>query len=98
MTVKKAIKGLDMLIQNKTKVREGVLDPAQPWNSKDTIIQDMAKMMGERLQNDLEWLYAIKKQLLPHQHLTKIVCKHLKKDQDICDGQKYCMNCNKDLC
>lgn len=57
----------------------------------------LAKLMADGLQNDLEWLHALKRQLIPHQHLTKIVCTHPKKDHDIADGQTYCMNCNKDL-
>ncbi len=97
MTVKKAIQGLDILIPNKKKVQAGILDPTQPWNKNNDLVNAMAKFMADGLQNDLDWLIALKRQLLPHQHLTKIVCTHPKKDHDIADGQKYCMNCNKDL-
>ncbi len=53
--------------------------------------------MAEELQKDVIWLHTIKKQLLPVQHLTKIVCRHPKNDRDVCGGQMYCMNCNADL-
>ena len=89
--------GLDLLIQNKQKVREGMLDPAQLWNKDEDIVNRMVKMIADRLQNDLEWLQAIKRQLLPEQHRTKIVCRHPKEDHDVCDDQKYCMGCNQDL-
>jgi len=97
MSVKKAIKGLDILIQNKHKIREGMLDSTQSWNKDDDIVSRMANTISGGLKNDIDWLHAIKRQLLPEQHRTKIVCKHQKKDQDVCDGQKYCMNCNQDL-
>ena len=89
--------GIDLLIQNKEKIRSGLLDPIQQWNKDEDIVSRMVKMMADRLQNDLEWLQAIKRQLLPEQQRTKIVCRHPKKDHDVSDGQKYCMGCNMDL-
>ena len=97
MTVKKAVMGLDLLIQNKQKVRERILDLTQSWNKDKDVVSSMANRMADELQNDLNWLQAIKRQLLPEQHRTKIVCRHPKKDHDIANGQKYCMACNQNL-
>ncbi|MFY9300456.1 MAG: hypothetical protein WAO91_04635 [Candidatus Nitrosotenuis sp.] len=98
MSVKKAITALDMLIENKQKVRAGVLDPAQSWNQNKDLVGEMANMMADEFQNDVKWLQAIKRHLLPEQHRTKIACRHPKKDHAVtADGQKYCINCNADL-
>lgn len=40
MTVKKAIQAIDMLLENKKKVRAGILDPTQSWNEE----KDMVRM------------------------------------------------------
>ena len=97
MTVKKAIMGLDLLIKDKQKVRTGMLDPTQPWNKGKDMSNDLAGTMATVLQRDVDWLQAIKRQLLSEQHRTRIVCRHPKKVHDVADGQKYCMNCNANL-
>ena len=98
MTVKKAIKGLNMLIENKHESRAGMLAPEKPWIQKEDCITSLAHTIADNLENDIEWLQAIKRQLLPEQHRTKIVCRHPKKDHDTSpDGQKYCMGCNANL-
>lgn len=98
MSVKKAVEHIDFLLEKRQKFIEGMLNPLQPWNKGEDVVSKMVKMMAEELQKDVEWLRSIKKQLLPVQHLTKIVCRHPKKDHDIDgNGQKYCMNCNADL-
>lgn len=98
MTIRKAIMVLDMLIENKRKTREVMLDPTESWNEGDDAANRMVNQIAKNLQNDVDWLQAVKRQLLPEQHRTKIVCKHPKKDHDVtADGQKYCMNCNLDL-
>ena len=98
MTVKKALEGLDFLIQNKYEVRTGMLDPTQIWNKEKDLANDAANTIATVLQRDIDSLNAIKRQLLPEQHRTKIVCKHPRRDHDISpDGQKYCMNCNANL-
>ncbi|MDE1728934.1 MAG: hypothetical protein KGH81_07145 [Thaumarchaeota archaeon] len=99
MTVKKAIKILDLLIENKAQVKSGVLDLLHQWsvNGEDVMTRN-AKMIVNLLQNDVDWLQGTKRQLLPEQHRTKIVCRHPKKDHDTDgSGQKYCMNCNANL-
>ncbi len=96
MTVK-SLQAIDMLLENKKKVRTGILDPNESWNKHDDMVKDLANFTAERLQVDVEWLQAIKNQLLPEQHRTKIICRHPKKDHDMCGDQKYCMACNANL-
>jgi len=98
MSVKKAIWAIDLLMENKQKVKAGMLDPEKPWNCREDCVTSLVRTEVNNLQNDVEWLQAIKRQLLPEQHRTKIVCRHPKKDHDIDpDGRKYCMNCNANL-
>lgn len=98
MTVKKAIRGLDMFIENKLAGKKEMLDPEKLYNKNQDCITSLVRVMVGNLQNDIEWLQAIKRQLLPEQHRTKIVCRHPKKDHDTDpDGRKYCMNCNANL-
>jgi hypothetical protein len=97
MAVKKAILGLDLMIQHKEKIRKDMLDPESLWNMGEPKINGMATSIASFLQGDVDYLYAIKRELLPEQARIKIVCRHPKKDHDIADGQKYCMNCNANL-
>lgn len=99
MSVKKAITLLDLLIENKAEVKSGILDLLRQWGfDGQDIMSRNARMVTNVLQNDIEWLQAIKRHLLPEQHRTKIVCRHPKKDHDIDpDGRKYCMGCNANL-
>lgn len=97
MSVKKAIRALDELIENKQKFKIDILSPEIFGKSDEHIIKSLRRTMTGILDNDVEWLHAIKRQLLPEQHRTKIVCSHPKKDQDVCGGQRYCMNCNANL-
>lgn len=98
MSVKKAIQDLDLLIKNKKYIKSGVLDLLCKWDKdNEDIVSRDARLLVRSLQSDLDWLHGIKKQLLPEQHRTKIVCTHPIEDHDICDNQKYCMNCNQDL-
>lgn len=97
MAVKKAIMGLDMLIENKQKMKTDILGPEMFGGTTEPMLISLGRTMTTLLQKDLEWLQAIKRQLLPEQHRTKIVCRHPKKDHDIADGQKYCMGCNANL-
>ena len=81
------------MLKYKKERKQGIMNPNQPWNQGDDIIKDMASLVAEGIDNDIEWLTAIKKQL---PQLSK--CRHPKKDHDITkDGQKYCMSCNTDL-
>lgn len=98
MTVKKAIHVLDALIECKQESKTRMLSTEKPWNHEEDSVKRLARVIAENLQGDVEWLQAIKRQLLPEQHRTKIVCKHLKKYHDIDgNGQKYCTGCNMDL-
>ena len=98
MTIKKAITILDLLIDTKGEVKSGIMDLLFKWGyDGQDVMNRNAKMIISGIQNDIEWLQGIKNELLPEQHRTKIVCRHPKKDHDVCAGQKYCMNCNADL-
>lgn len=98
MTVKNAIQVLDALIECKQDYKTRMLSPEKPWNREEDGAKRLARAFAENLQSDVESLQAIKRQLLPEQHRTKIVCKHLKKYHDIDgNGQKYCTGCNMDL-
>ena len=82
MTVLKALKMLDWWIaQREHAIKELLAD------SKDfevmTILRDSEKTIISNLK-------LIRNQLIPK-------CKHPKKMQDMCGGQKYCMQCNWDL-
>ncbi len=99
MTVKKAITFIDLLVENKKEFKSGIMDLLFKWGyDGQDVMNRNAKMFVSMIQNDIEWLQGIKKELLPEQHLTKIICSHPKKDHDVDpNGQKYCMNCNANL-
>ena len=98
MSVSKAIKDLDFLIQNKQQMKSRLIDPKMLWNRGESMMKGLVEDLALVLQRDIDNLRHIKRQLLPEQHQTKIVCKHPKKMHDTSpDGQKYCMNCNADL-
>ncbi|GEM_PF-5896492 len=71
MTVKKAIRALDMLLENKQKMKTDVLSPEMFGKTDEPILKSIANTLEHVLQNDIEWLQAIKRQLLPEQHRTK---------------------------
>ena len=71
MTVKKAIMCLDILIENKQESKVGMLSPEKPLNHKEDCVTSLARAIARNLQNDVEWLQAIKRQPLPEQHRTK---------------------------
>lgn len=93
MTLEKAHLLLNLMIKHKRDAREGLLDPKQLWNRDDDVMRGAASTMADGIENDIEWLETIKKQLP-----TPPKCSHPKKMQDVTkDGQRYCMNCNADL-
>lgn len=99
MAVKKAISSIDLLIQEKKDFRTKIVGSEElPPLIQGDMINRFDRAMWSMLQGDIEWLQTIKRQLLPDQHRTKIVCRHPKKDHDTDgSGQKYCMNCNANL-
>jgi len=38
MTVKKALRALDLLIENKQESKTGMLAPEKPWNNKEDCV------------------------------------------------------------
>jgi len=91
MTLKKAIKILDWLIEQETTRAEGFVDPKHSWNQGFDCMKDLAKSLSDSIQNEVEVLQMLRKELVPN-------CKHPKKMQDVdSNGNRYCMNCNMDL-
>lgn len=98
MTIKKAIQGLDIMIENKRQLRVNLLDSSRSWNKDNTASKSLVDSLTSSLEFDVEVLSGIRTHLLPKQKKLDISCKHSKKDHDITkDGQKYCINCNADL-
>ena len=82
MTVPKALKLLDWWIaQRENIIKEIFLDCKD--SETMTIIHNSEKTIISNLK-------LIRAELIPK-------CKHPKKMQDTCNGQKYCMACNWDL-
>lgn len=84
MTVKKAIKLVDLWIEHRE-------ESIKKLNSEN-IFNDFSitKTLVDCDQRIIDNLKLIKKELVPK-------CRHPKKMQDICAGVKYCMDCNCDL-
>lgn len=90
MTVKKAINLTEWLLETNEKFRNGLLDPKMSWNQDNDTCKGLVGAIVAVSKRDSEVLMAILKELVPK-------CKHPKKMQDVCGGQRYCMNCNMDL-
>lgn len=91
MTVKKAIKILDWLIEQQTSRVEGFADPSRLWNQDNDMMRDFVKSMSDSIQNEIQVLQILRKEIVPN-------CKHPKKMQDVeANKNRYCMNCNMDL-
>ena len=92
MTLAKAYKLLELAIKDKKVKISDFRDPKMSWNQGEKLSYDLADGISKYLENDIDWLQAIMKQLPP---LSK--CKHPKELRDKCDGKFYCMGCNEDL-
>jgi len=91
MTVKKALKILELYIKKKENLKNGLLDMNMHWNQDQDCVMRLSKELGIVTNKDVEILNSLIKQLKPN-------CKHPKKSQDIDpDGNLYCMDCNLDL-
>lgn len=91
MTVKKALKLLDFLIEYEEKMQNTMSDPTKSWNIGGDNIVKLAKTLSSCHKDNVRVLNIIKKELVPN-------CKHPKKIRDkTANGQWYCMSCNLDL-
>jgi len=91
MTVKNALKILDGYYEQKANLKNGLEDPTKVWNIGYDLMTQVAKMIADSIDTDLNILNDIKKQIQPK-------CKHPKKFHDKGpDGNLYCMGCNLDL-
>lgn len=84
MTVKKAIKLLDLWIEHREESIEKL--------NSEYIFNDFSitKTLVDCDQRIIDNLKLIKKELVPK-------CKHPKNMRDTCKGVVYCMNCNLDM-
>ena len=92
MTLAKAYKLVNLAIKDKKVKIHDFRNPTMPWNQGEKLSWELADGIATYLENDLEWLKAIMKQLPPQPK-----CKHPKELHDKCEGKIYCMGCNEDL-
>lgn len=91
MTIQKARKLVDWLLENDKKLRNDLLDPEKSWNKgKPDMIGELAGEFARIFERDCKVLQVIRKEL-------GVKCKHPKKMRDKANGIWYCMNCNQDL-
>lgn len=80
--------GLEIVFQEKIKSfdenAKGVSD------SFSSLLNTMSDEQSEELKCLELTIFTISR-------VKQIICTHTKKDHDICDGVKYCMNCNLTL-
>jgi len=88
MTSKKAVQIVEMLLERKIRHKQDLEKPENDWGTD--AVGRLVQTKITSLSNEIGWLQALKKEMAPQ-------CKHPKKMQDMCKGQKYCMNCNMDL-
>ena len=88
MTSKKAVKIVDMFIENRTKHIVDLQKPENNWGCG--IAAEMVEKDIERMNHEITWFNILRKEIAPN-------CKHPKEMHDICEGQKYCTGCNMDL-
>jgi len=84
VTIKKAIKILDWWI-SKQKIQIQKIKTESDFNDPE-----IPQILLENQKTIISNLKLIRKEIIPN-------CKHPKEMHDICDNQKYCMNCNFDL-
>ncbi|MGY5144183.1 MAG: hypothetical protein ACW9XH_06845 [Candidatus Nitrosopumilus sp. bin_32a] len=91
MTLQKAIKIIDLLIEQETKLAKGMVDSAKPWNQGFDCVQFLAKSIAENMQSEIIALQKVRSNIIPK-------CNHPKqmRDRDS-NGNLYCMDCNCDL-
>jgi len=92
LTLAKAYKLLELAIKDKKVKISDFRDPKMSWNQGEKLSCDLADGIAKYLENDIDWLKAIMKQLPP---LSKY--KHPKELHDKCEGKIYCMGCNENL-
>lgn len=91
MTLKKAIKILDWLIEQEINLAEGFANSKKSWNRDFDCMRDLAKSLSDSKMYEIKALKIIKNELIPK-------CSHPKDMQDVdSNGNRYCMDCNWDL-
>ena len=82
---------LEYVFEQKIKILEKA---ANNSSSNWEAFASLNNTMKEEQEEELKFLKCI---LLINFRLKQEFCKHLKKDHNVCDGTKYCMNCNLTL-
>lgn len=97
MTFKKSLKGIDIYLNGKERLVNGLENEIKKWPNEK--ITSLSAALIKSLKTDIEFLQALKRQLtLNHLKPTKSACKHPKKMRDRDPNRTwYCMNCNNDL-
>lgn len=89
MTTKKAGKIVEMLLENKTSLKEDLEKPENNWGND--VASSLVQVQITSLTNEIKWLKTLKQEIAPY-------CKHPKRLRDKTrDGTLYCMGCNLDL-
>ena len=98
MSLKKALKGIDIYLKGKNQLVSGLENKIKSWSNDG--ISDLTSALINSLKADVQFLDALKQKLLSENKLktTKSICRHPKKmkDKDP-EGVWYCMNCNQDF-
>jgi len=61
MTLQKAIKILDILIEQETILAKGMINTQNSWNQDFQCLRDLAKSLADNIQNEIMALELIKK-------------------------------------
>ena len=88
MTTKKTVQIVEMLLGKKTSLKRDLSKPENNWGND--VVGSFVQTELTSLTNEIEWLKILKKEIAP-------ACKHPLEMHDMCEGQKYCMDCNMDL-
>ena len=89
--IKKAIIILDALAESHQNRAEGMRKLCNGWG-EDKGPKGLGLEIAKIDETVISCIKLVKECLN-----EKPNCKHPKKDHDICDGMKYCMNCNENL-
>ncbi len=87
----KLLLNLEYVFEQKIEILEkSVQSSSTHWKEFESLCSTMKDEQAEELKFLEQILYI-------NTRLKQEFCKHPKKDHDICDGTKYCMNCNLTL-
>ena len=88
MTILKAIKICDYLIESHIRNSSGIREKVKDWKEDNT--KGLGIAIADCHEDVAKCILEIKKNIQPN-------CKHPKKMRDGKKGQRYCMKCNLDF-